>query len=60
MNWISCDSLLPAEGEVVETIIMDEKGARNEQKLQRNKNLWFVPEGDMYVYYTPTHWRNSE
>lgn len=23
-----------------------------------DKNLWFLPDGSMYVYYTPTHWRS--
>lgn len=32
-------------------------GARNEQALYLSDNLWFVPDGSMYVYYSPTHWR---
>ena len=42
---------------VVETKIDDEKGVRNQQDLKRQDNLWFYPDGSMYVYYTPTHWR---
>lgn len=42
---------------VVETKIDDEKGVRNEQTLKRIGNLWFYPDGSMYVYYMPTHWR---
>jgi hypothetical protein len=30
---------------------------RMEQDLQRIGNLWFLADGSMYVYYTPTHWR---
>lgn len=48
---------LPPEGVIVETKIDDERGCRNEGKLYRRRNLWFVPDGSMYVYYTPTHWR---
>lgn len=58
-GWIPCDSQLPPEKEVVETKIDDEKGKRNIQRLKRNGNLWFVPDGSMYVYYRPTHWRRS-
>lgn len=29
----------------------------NEQMLKRGWGLWFMPDGHMYVYYTPTHWR---
>jgi hypothetical protein len=25
--------------------------------LKRQGNLWYTPDGSMYVYYTPTHWR---
>lgn len=48
---------LPVEGIVVETKIEDNNGSRNKQNLKRLGNLWWFPEGDMYVYYTPTHWR---
>ena len=48
---------LPPEGVVVTTKIDDENGVRNEQKQQRKGNLWWTPDGSMYVYYTPTHWR---
>ena len=39
------------------TKIHDGHGARNEQPLKRQGRLWFCPDGSMYVYYTPTHWR---
>lgn len=37
---------------------MDENGERNEQSLKRmaGNKLWWVPDGSMYVYYTPTHY----
>ena len=43
------------EGESVETAIIDARGQRNTQPMTRSGRLWFA--GDMYVYYTPTHWR---
>lgn len=45
------------ENEEVWTKIHDERGERNIAKLTRKGNLWFVLDGSMYVYYTPTHWR---
>lgn len=45
------------EHQVVQTKIDDEHGERNVQLLKRDGGLWFVPDGSMYVYYTPTHWR---
>lgn len=45
------------EGKVVETKIDDGKYRRNVQKLKRRGLLWFFPDGSMYVYYTPTHWK---
>lgn len=40
---------------LVMTKIDDDLGSRNEQMLKRSGNMFFA--GDMYVYYTPTHWR---
>lgn len=45
------------EGEIVETKIDDRRGPRNQQKLFKRGRLWFMPDGKMYVYYRPTHWR---
>ena len=45
--------------EIVETKIDDHKGVRNIQLLKRDGGLWWVPDGSMYVYYAPTHWRPS-
>lgn len=56
MNWIRTESRLPENGKVVKTKIDDYKGVRNYAELKRINNLWFLPDGSMYVYYTPTHW----
>jgi hypothetical protein len=57
-GWTRTDESLPPEGRIVETKIHDRDGLRNEGKLKRYGGLWFVPDGSMYVYYTPTHWRD--
>lgn len=54
-EWIACEEYLPPEGVEVMTVIDDQDGRRNEQRLTRRGRLWFG--GSMYVYYTPTHWR---
>ena len=28
-------------------------------ELHDRGRLWFFPDGSMYVYYTPTHWRDQ-
>lgn len=56
-DWISTKDMMPPERELVMTKIDDADGARNEGKLKRIGRLWFVPDGNMYVYYRPTHWR---
>jgi hypothetical protein len=56
-NWIETRVSLPQNGEVVDTKIDDAQGCRNEQPLKRHNALWFYPDGSMYVYYSPTHWR---
>ncbi len=56
MNWIDVKERLPENGKKVRTKIDDSNGARNEQILKREGNLWFLADGSMYEYYTPTHW----
>ena len=51
----------PPVGQVVWTKIHDGKGPRNVQALKRTQrpgcnSLWWLRDGSMYVYYTPTHW----
>lgn len=64
-EWINCEASLPPVGVIVETKIDDTNGVRNEQQLKRyrreanTRDLWFLPDGSMYVYYTPTHWREA-
>lgn len=55
--WHKTSVSLPPEGLIVETKIDDKRGCRNQQCLKRSGSLWFLPDGSMYVYYTPTHWR---
>lgn len=57
MDWQDI-RLAPAD-EIVETKIDDDDGVRNVQALKRLGNLWWYPDGSMYVYYTPTHWRQT-
>lgn len=46
------------ENIVVMTKIDDRGGVRNEQRLKRRSNLWWLPDGAMYVYYAPTHFHH--
>ena len=56
-DWISVKVQRPPMGIVVDTKLDDASGSRNEQRLKLVSNLWFVPDGSMYVYYEPTHWK---
>lgn len=56
-KWYKTSDWNAPENEVVETKIDDKGGIRNEQTLKRVGNLWFHPDGKMYVYYTPTHFK---
>lgn len=58
-KWFECRKVLPRNGQVVQTKIDDANGKRNEQPLKRDGRLWFLPDGSMYVYYVPTHWRSA-
>ncbi len=59
-NWIATAEQLPPENQVVYTKIDDENGIRNETQLIFYKNLWWLPDKSIYVYYTPTHWKYEE
>lgn len=61
-EWTKTSEAIPAPGIPVETKIDDDKGVRNEQDLMQvaSNHLWWFPDGSMYVYYTPTHWRYKE
>lgn len=60
-DWIAINDEVPGYDIVVQTKIDDGRGVRNEQKLKRRGVLWFLCDGsEMYVYYTPTHWRPIE
>lgn len=52
--WNFTNQILPPENVVVET--MDSGGSI--QKLMRSGNLFWFPDGSMYVYYCPVKWRN--
>lgn len=64
-RWIPTSEALPPVDRVVETKIDDADGCRNEGTLKRYqrtpeaRSMWFLPDGSMYVYYEPTHWRDS-
>ncbi len=45
------------EGVVVNTRINDSSGPRNEARLKRRGRLWWLPSGEMYVYYSPTEYQ---
>jgi hypothetical protein len=57
-DWELIESA-PENVEVM-TKIDDERGCRNEQSLKRHGNIWWYPDGSMYVYYKPTHWKEME
>jgi hypothetical protein len=52
-KWFAVDSILPSNGEVVDTI----SAGGLQQRLKRNGRLWFNEDGKTYVYYTPVFWR---
>lgn len=52
-NYKRVDREAPPEGVVVETVT--DTGFVSQ--LKRQGSLWFIPDGSMYVYYTPTLWR---
>lgn len=61
MNWQTIDTC--PEGVEVMTKIDDAVGERCVQTLVKRtrepgktRPMFWIPDGSMYVYYTPTHW----
>lgn len=54
-KWIAVVNEKPPIDVEVETKIANPD--RNMQNLVFKGILWYTPSRDMYVYYTPTHWR---
>lgn len=51
---------LPNPDVDVETKIDGQGGVRNTVKLRRHSNLWWFPDMSMYIYYSPTHWKETK
>ena len=54
--WKLIKEVTPPKGIILKTKIDDADGLRNEQLLKWDGKLWWHPDGQTYVYYTPTHW----
>jgi len=62
MEWVKTSDQLPTLREVVETKVVRDGKDFNVQDMKRDGfagRLWFFPDGSMYVYYEPTHWRKK-
>lgn len=57
MDWNITKYTVPTSPVPINTMISDENGIRNQQKLIYDKGLWWTTDKSMYVYYTPTHWK---
>lgn len=55
MTWQPISTM--PDGVTALTKIDDGNGERNVQSLKRIGALFWFPDGSMYVYYVPTHWR---
>lgn len=55
-KWKSISEFPPPNDVVLKTCIKDENGIRNEQPLRKRGRIWWLADGSMYVYFTPTHW----
>ena len=58
-KWEVITEVQPPQGVVVLTKIDGDGVSRNEQDLVRKGNLWFFQDMSMYVYYTPTHFKEQ-
>jgi hypothetical protein len=54
--WVAICEKKPPVGKIIKTRIETSLGIRNESELIFERNLWWMADKSMYVYYTPTHW----
>lgn len=52
-NWYDVESNPPESGTLVECTTP----GGDVRVLKRSGNMWFVPDGSVYVYFTPVKWR---
>ena len=57
--WKKVTDVSPPLNTIIDTKVDDQLGTRNEQSLKFDGKLWWMSDGSMYVYYTPTHWKNK-
>jgi hypothetical protein len=55
-KWNETSQVKPEMHELVETLCYHD--SPYVQKLIYRGSLWFLPDGSMYVYYTPVFWRS--
>ena len=53
-GWVPVTFDSPRPGVVVE---VQNNGGALLKRHREGGSLWFLPDGSMYVYYTPTYWR---
>ena len=56
-TWNKTSEVKPKDDRLVETMVVRDGNVSNVSKLRYHNNLWWLFSNDMYVYYTPTHWR---
>lgn len=54
-HWWNADVLLPTDDR--EVVCLAPSG--EERTLRYDRDLWWLPDKSMYVYFTPTHWREA-
>lgn len=57
LGWTETSLVVPENGVVVDTVILDKHGCRGRQRLIRIGNAWLSPDRSIHMYYTPTHWK---
>ncbi len=53
-TWTLTQEKLPPEGTRCEVIT---PGGDQRELVKGPGGLWFLPDRSMYVYFTPTHWK---
>ena len=54
-NWVLTSDRLPPDN----LVVLTEDSGGSVQKLKRIGNLWWTPDGGMYVYYVPKKWLDN-
>lgn len=58
-GWKFTQTTPAPEGVILDTKYHDDDGCMHKRPMILRDRVWGSPDGELYVYYRPTHWREQ-